>query len=292
MAKRRADESDSEIDVSSTDSENEELEEGVEDNVDVDFDYFDLNPTVDFHATKNFIRQLFGDDANYFDISQLADLILQDGCIGTTIKTDGQESDPFALLSVINMTQHHSNKAVKTINDYLLRKTAKQTAFNLSLRKLLLPQSKFKVGLIVSERLINMPVEVVPPMYKLLSSELQAAEEAHNEEYAFDHFVVVSKVYEMVKSTMDDDDAPKKKKKVAENAAPEMDYYHYEDMVLELHALFKGTFAYDKAGEVMTPDARRVFNDYGIDPKLSIMLLKKSELEKCVPEMEEKFPPF
>ncbi|GMF92504.1 unnamed protein product [[Candida] boidinii] len=93
MSKRRQEElneSDSDIDVSSTDEEVENGEEQVEENetVDVDFDFFDLNPDVDFHATKNFLRQLFGDDSVTFSLSDFADMVLKDGHIGTTIKTD------------------------------------------------------------------------------------------------------------------------------------------------------------------------------------------------------------
>jgi protein BCP1 len=35
--------------------------------------------------------------------------------------------------------------------------------------------SQFHIGLILSERLINMPVQIVPPMYKMLQEEIQWA---------------------------------------------------------------------------------------------------------------------
>lgn len=94
MSKRKNDE-DSDIDVSSTDeSDNSDVEEQQDEVVNVDFDYFDLNPEVDFHATKTFLRQLFGDDATNFDISSLADMILTKNSVGTTIKTEGLEETP------------------------------------------------------------------------------------------------------------------------------------------------------------------------------------------------------
>lgn len=46
---------------------------------------------------------------------------------------------------------------------------------------------KLKTGLIISERFINMPVEVIPPMYKMLLEEMEKAEESH-ELYEFDYF--------------------------------------------------------------------------------------------------------
>lgn len=41
-----------------------------------------------------------------FDLSALADLIISQGALGSTIKTDGKESDPFALLTILNLKEH------------------------------------------------------------------------------------------------------------------------------------------------------------------------------------------
>lgn len=295
MSKRKNDE-DSDIDVSSTDeSDNSDVEEQQDEVVNVDFDYFDLNPDVDFHATKNFLRQLFGDDATNFDISSLADMILTKNSVGTTIKTEGLEGDPFALLSVINLTDNVEKPCIRAVVDYILEKTKSDNEFNLILRKLLLPgkstkdQTKqLKVGWIVSERLINMPVEVVPPMYKMLLEEMEKAEDAH-EKYEFDYFLVVSKIYKMVGSTADEEEAAPKKKKKA-STEEEFDYFHYEDLVLEENAKYHKHYKY--TNHLQETDSRRVFTEYGIDPRLSLLLLDKKGLAKSVPELAEKFPPF
>ncbi|CAK7901629.1 protein Bcp1p [[Candida] anglica] len=311
MAKRRVTDEDSDIDVSSTDSENE-MEVGVdgeavneggeeEETVNVDFDYFDLNPDVDFHATKTFLKQLLGDDANDFDISGLADLILTKNSVGTTIKTDGQESDPFAILSVINLSENLTKPCIKTLIDYVLKKTSKNTEFNLILRKLLSAKGNstkdtskdFKVGLVFSERMINMPVEVVPPMYKMLFEEMERAEDSHDK-YEFDYFLVISKIYRLVAANEQEEqsNSKSKKKKTSGGAdvGVEMDYFHYEDLVLEENAMYKGYYDYSQVKQ--ETDSRRVFTEYGIDPKLSLILLDKESLAKSVPQMEEKFPPF
>ena len=61
---------------------------------------------MDFHGLKNLCRQLFDVDAQLFDLSALVDLILGQPTLGSTIKVDGNESDPYAFLSVINLRQH------------------------------------------------------------------------------------------------------------------------------------------------------------------------------------------
>lgn len=298
MGKRRVEEEDSDIDISSTDSEGEieeQQDQDQEEIVDVDFDFFDLNPEVDFHATKNFLRQLFGDDSSKFDVSGITDLFLKENSVGTTIKTEGKEGDPFAILSVVNVTDNKDKSSLKALINYILEKTSGDLEFNVMLKKLL-QQGKItkdstkqiKTGLIISERLINMPVEVVPPMYKMLIEEMEKASDAH-EKYEFDYFLVISKVYEMVASDIKDDDQKTKKTK-ASGKTIEMDYFHYEDLVLEANSMYHGYYEYTNKNQ--ETDSRRVFNDYGLNPKLSVILVDKEGLVKSVPEMEEKFPPF
>lgn len=74
--------------------------------VNVDFEWFDPQPAVDFHGLKNLLRQLFDNDAQIFDMSALADLILSQPLLGSTVKVDGNESDPYAFLSVVNLQEH------------------------------------------------------------------------------------------------------------------------------------------------------------------------------------------
>ena len=74
--------------------------------IQVDFEFFDPNPDVDFVAIKRLVAQLFQADANLLDAHELAELILSQPLVGTTVKTDGRESDPYACLTVLNMYVH------------------------------------------------------------------------------------------------------------------------------------------------------------------------------------------
>jgi len=85
------------------------------DMLDVDFEFFDPQPAIDFHGLKSLSRQLFDLDAQLFDLSALADLILSQPTLGSTVKCDGNESDPFAFLTVLNLHQHKvSSLAMKS----------------------------------------------------------------------------------------------------------------------------------------------------------------------------------
>jgi len=74
--------------------------------LDVDFEWFDPNPEVDFHGLKNLCRQLFDADAQLFNLSELVDLILSQPTLGSTVKVDGTDTDPYAFLTVINLHEH------------------------------------------------------------------------------------------------------------------------------------------------------------------------------------------
>ena len=75
--------------------------------IDVSFDFFDPNPNVDYQAIKRLLVQLFHRDAEALHVDELTELILGQPTVGTTVKTDGIESDPLALLTVLNMHLHH-----------------------------------------------------------------------------------------------------------------------------------------------------------------------------------------
>ena len=78
----------------------------------MDFEFFDPQE-VDFHGLKHLTRQLFDADAQLLDLSALANLILSQPLLGSTVKTDGNESDPYAFLTVLNLKQHAEVPVIK-----------------------------------------------------------------------------------------------------------------------------------------------------------------------------------
>lgn len=74
--------------------------------LDVDFEWFDPQPAHDFPGLKTLLRQLFDVDGPLFDLSALADLILAQPLLGSTVKVDGNETDPYAFLTVLNLREH------------------------------------------------------------------------------------------------------------------------------------------------------------------------------------------
>jgi protein BCP1 len=67
--------------------------------------------------------------------------------------------------------------SIKSLTEYFISKANSNIALRTLLEDALAPSSHTHVGLILSERLINMPVQIVPPMYKMLVDEIKWANE-------------------------------------------------------------------------------------------------------------------
>lgn len=72
----------------------------------VDFEWFDPQLEHDFPGLKTLLRQLFDVDSQSFDLSALTDLILAQPLLGSTVKVDGNETDPYAFLTILNLWEH------------------------------------------------------------------------------------------------------------------------------------------------------------------------------------------
>ena len=179
---------------------------------------------------------------------------------------------------------------IKDITEYIIRQ-AKANANLSPLKDLLDQSSNAQVGLILTERLINVPPQVVPPMYKMLLEEISWALE-EKEPYDFSHYLVFSRTYAEVSSSIDQEiETPQKTKKRQKLNSKSNDdtstfYFHPEDEVLQRQALLHGGFNYAKEGEGQS-DSKRAFHDLGIKPRGHVMLIEAQHFEAAVRAVEE-----
>jgi len=176
---------------------------------------------------------------------------------------------------------------VQQIIDYVRAQSSCRPILS-QLDGLLATTSKARIGLILTERLINIPSEVVPPMYKMLLEEISWAIE-EKEPYNFTHYLVWSKTYREVRSLLDDEDTPKskKQKKAGKKDSLEVFYFHPEDEILQRHSAVSGSFEYVK--EAGGSDAKRTFQELGIKPEGHFILIEASKFEAAVRALQEFF---
>lgn len=157
------------------------------------------------------------------------------------------------------------------------------------LKSLLGPGSKGQVGLILTERLINVPPQVVPPMYKMLLEEMSWAIE-EKEPFEFTHYLIFSKTYTEVGPNLDHDMGTPQKKKKKQKVHSELDrsifYFHPEDEILMHHSSAQGGFNYINEGQGQS-DSKRAFQDLGIKPRGHLLLLEAARFEGAVKAIED-----
>ncbi|KAF9161689.1 Mss4p nuclear export [Actinomortierella ambigua] len=283
MSKRKAHEKEvedvemaSHSDDSGSDGEGEEI-------INVDFEFFDPKE-IDFHAVKNLLSQYFASDAILFQTSELSDMIIKQANVGTTIKVNGADSDPFSLMTVLNMNDHiyrQKSEVMKQIKQYLEGKAKSNDKFQAKLKQLLKEDSKQHLGLVISERFINMPVETAPPMWRMLSDEVKWAIE-EGLPFNFEYYLLISPTYQEVTPKIDLDDEPVKptKKKSKTKEDPATFFFHPEEELIQQFAELTQDF------KLTTPpssaESKNTFEDYGIAPARRMMLIHKDKMPQLV----------
>ncbi|KAH8159296.1 hypothetical protein CIB48_g8954 [Xylaria polymorpha] len=283
MAKKRAREADGASEAPDKMVEDSDSSDDEDfDIVNVDFEWFNFNEKIDFLGTKNLIRQLFDVDATLFDVSALADLILSQSSIGSTVKTDGEESDPFAFVTALNVQEHRQKKPMAQLISYLSERAKGVESLAHIIPELL--ASGQHVGLVLSERLINMPADIAPPLYTMLIEEIQDAVD-DKEPYEFTHYLIVSKTYHEIESTLVEE---RKKKKGKQDAT--LYYFHPEDEVLQKHAVAHGSYPFTKTDDAVA-DSKRAFQEMGVMPMGSMILIEASKFSDAVKAVGEYLSP-
>lgn len=63
---------------------------------------------------------MFASDAELLELGDFADIMIEENQVGTTVKVDDQKSDPYAVLSIINLNHQ---KVIDIENVYFGRST-------------------------------------------------------------------------------------------------------------------------------------------------------------------------
>lgn len=107
---------------------------------------------IDFHGLKALLGNYL--DSEIFSSSELCDTIIKQSTVGTVLKTQGagDELDPIAVMSVMNLHQKKDTAYIKEISAHLKKKCPKDLK-----EKLSAVLAEKGVGLIINERVINIP---------------------------------------------------------------------------------------------------------------------------------------
>lgn len=294
--------------------------------INVSFEFFNFDSTIDFHGVKGLIRQLFDVDSTLVSLSPLTDLVVSQGTIGSAIKVDGKATDAYAFLTVLNPAEQAkpdgernsavpgNPEAVKGLVDYLVGRAEAGADGGLGPVAEVLRASmpgaqgnQARCAVVLSERLLNVPGQLIPPAYGLLVDELEAAVE-DGEPFDFTHYLVVSKMYTEVQSDIpneggdDDEDGEgghrkKKQKKLRVRESRKdgaignggstsgplagYDFFHPEDEALHPFAIAHGIYPFKNEGQNVA-DSKRTFQELGVRPVGHMILIKAERWAEAI----------
>ncbi|KAL4574386.1 hypothetical protein LXL04_021215 [Taraxacum kok-saghyz] len=180
----------------SSSSENEEDDfEGV---VQADFAFFDPKPD-DFHGIKVLLQTFL--DNKEWELTSFVDLILQQTTVGTVVKIEEDEDNSvYAFVSALNLQRYKESKCMMELKDFLMSMCQeKEIKEKLSSY---LGEKAADVGLLISQRVVNLPPQLLPPLYDGLFDEISWATEDEptkelRQSFAFKYYLLVSKIYKL-----------------------------------------------------------------------------------------------
>ncbi|CAH9100261.1 unnamed protein product [Cuscuta europaea] len=176
-----------------SDSDDEEFEGTT---VQADFEFFDPKPS-DFHGVKLLLQSYL--DNKEWDLSGFVDLILGQPTVGTVVKIANDEDEGiYSVISTLNLGRYKENNCIVELKKYLLKACQDQNVH--AKLSLVLEEQSEGVGLLVSQRVANLPPQLLPPLYDALFDEISwATEDEPTEElkksFCFRFYLVITKIY-------------------------------------------------------------------------------------------------
>lgn len=270
------------------DSDDEmEQDEMIGETINVEFMGYPAEDS-DFHGIKRMIQQTFR--GLEVDISGVADTIISQNYVGSVIKqimdddddeeeesemqqtgdTENDAHQVFGVSTVLNLTSRKDEAPIAGLRTALVEKcgTNGTDSTNQLLRDILGNESKH-IGLLISERLVNLPPQFVLPVFESMMQEIEKAK-AKKMPYDFAYVLMICKIYK-----------EKKKQKQSEDmfANPEEEIFA-EESVVNFEYNVQGTGDTAFGGSWEDDDAQYI-------PFRRVLLLKTADIPKIISKVNE-----
>ncbi|XP_018417722.1 PREDICTED: BRCA2 and CDKN1A-interacting protein [Nanorana parkeri] len=284
-AKRRAvedeamagDEEDDDSDIS--EDEDSEQDEDLDEEVNVDFEAHTMCDS-DKDGIQKLLKQLFL--KAHVNIAELADLLIQQNHIGSVIKQaeGGDDSDDdveddhvFGFISLLNLTERKDTPCADEVMELILshcEKNCDQSAAD-QLEKVLNDNSK-PVGLLLSERFINVPAQIALPMHQQLQKELAEAQQTNKPCGKCYYYLIISKTFM----------EPEKKSQGKE----EMMFANAEDEFFYEKAVLKFNYSVQEECDSQLV-GKWSFDDVPMKPLRTVMLVPAARMNSIIAKFKE-----
>lgn len=205
-------------------------------NVNVDFLFSDPRE-AHFHSVKQFLLAYLP-PTQPFDVSGLANAIVGQVTAGTMVCVEG-EDDVYGFITALNLKSFVNETSIQQILQYVTKKCP-----STELSKLQQILNTKNVGLVLNERMVNLPYQLVPALHSALHEDIEWAIENEDTEelrnsFKMDYFLILATCTEE-KSGSSGSKKGKKSKTAYEQTAKL--FHNFEDEFLEQEAELSFSF--------------------------------------------------
>jgi protein BCP1 len=205
-----------------------DLENKIDDEIEnVEFNFSNILES-DYHSLNSLLQPNF--QFEKINVGNLSDfLISQHEDVGTTIRAGDLV---FGVFSYVSLTHNLKKKEHSQFFDDFLNflKLKLNSADEKNKSKIMeILQKNFNLGLIISERVVNLPEETVPPALGLATKEInecrEVEENSYDKRFDFDYLILISKFVKITEETRKDNKKMKKDEYIKESNEA---YYKFE----------------------------------------------------------------
>mmetsp|Transcript_24938 Transcript_24938/g.64261 ORF Transcript_24938/g.64261 Transcript_24938/m.64261 type:complete len:301 (-) Transcript_24938:46-948(-) len=201
--------------------------------INVSFEFFDP-AEVDFHGLRALLGKYL-DGAPFEALSELVEVIIAQSTVGTVMKTAAEE-DPIGMVSALNLRRYSTLACLQQVRAFLAGK-CKHKATREALDKAWEAEG---TALLLTERLMNTPPQIAPPLMQAIFDEIEWATEDEptqelRDSYKLKQYIVATRVYV-------DPEAP-----APSEGGPVLVYVRPEDELFHKHAAWSFSFPVEMA---------------------------------------------
>ncbi|XP_003277825.1 BRCA2 and CDKN1A-interacting protein isoform X1 [Nomascus leucogenys] len=277
---------DEDEDDDDSDEEEDEEDEVIDEEVNIEFEAYSLSDN-DYDGIKKLLQQLFLKAP--VNTAELTDLLIQQNHIGSVIKQtdvsedsddDVDEDEIFGFISLLNLTERKGTQCAEQIQELILSFCEKNCEKSMveQLDKFLNDTTK-PVGLLLSERFINIPPQIALPMYQQLQKELAEAHRTNKPCGKCYFYLLISKTF-MEAGKNNSKKKPSNKKKAALMFANAEEEFFYEKAILK--------FNYSVQEESDTClGGKWSFDDVPMTPLRTVMLIPGDKINEIMDKLKE-----
>ncbi|KAM5320291.1 BRCA2 and CDKN1A-interacting protein isoform 2-T2 [Glossophaga mutica] len=287
-AQRHEEEEDDEVEDQDEDDEEDSDEEEDEDDeeVRVDFEAYSISDN-DHDGIKKLLQQLFLKAP--VNTAELTDLLIQQNHIGSVIKQtdasedsgdDEDEDEIFGFISLLSLTERKGTQCAEQIKELILSRCDQNCAKSVvdQLDKLLSDAAK-PVGLLLSERFINVPPQIALPMHQQLQKELAEAHRTNKPCGKCHFYLLISKTFvEAAKNNS--------RQKRSSHQKDELVFANAEEEFFYEKAVLKFSYSVQEESDTRL-GGRWAFDDVPMTPLRTVMLIPCGEMSGIMDRLEE-----